>query len=298
MSRQLLEIAIQATPDFNENCSQTQTDTANSGTQVNITNTKQTVNRTDNRTQTEVIGKDISTQALVIGEDIGTQAVVIGKDISTQAEVIGEDIGTQALVIGEDIGTQAKVNGVEIGIQSSVELLNASMQTKIEGIHDELRKYLQGINSAVQATVISHEVSVQVIPNETGISSSTQTDIEVVDSSIQACIDVLESGVQTDTYVSGFQTCSIEATDKHELEGQVVALQAAVEGLKNQLVLERENHMKEMIEKDRGIKQLRRSYSKLNESQVCSCYISLMKHTFSLSLFQEHPETLTINIGK
>ena len=170
---------------------------------------------------------------------------------------------------------------MEFGVQSSVELLNASMQTKLEGIHDELRKYLQGINKAVQTAVILNEVSVQVTPNETEITS----DIQVVDSCTQTYIDVLESGVQTDTsYVLGFQTCSIEATDKHELEGQVVALQAAVEGLKNQLVLERENHMKEMIEKDRGIKQLRRSYSKLNESQVCSCYISLMKH-ISLSLF-------------
>lgn len=236
-------------------------DTANSGVQVNITNPKQTVNKTDNRTQTEAIGKDIG----------------------TQTEVIGEDIGTQAEVISVDISTQAKVNGVEFGVQSSVELLNASMQTKLEGIHDELRKYLQGINRAVQTAVILNEVSVQVTPNEIGITSPTQTDIQVVDSCTQAYIDVLESGVQTDTYVLGFQTCSIEATDKHELEGQVVALQAAVEGLKNQLVLERENHMKEMIEKDRGIKQLRRSYSKLNESQVCSCYISLMKH-ISLSL--------------
>ena len=227
-----------------------------------------------------------------VGEDASTQVVLMVCDSSTQ-------INEEVRLLQYDAYTQTEnknhfLNSKSVGVETEVSLRRAGEKLRI--ISEECDKSVQaGVatsDSIVQFSPLSLSASTQTRTNFTSSSCSQAGSGCIVPFDAQTQTDLLFKPIftdkrsQTDPTIMHSQstqsdiitriipdprTSDVELTlnppiaTGADLQGQVVALKAAVEGLQKQLFLEREEHKQQESELERDYKQMRRS---MYDSQV------------------------------
>jgi hypothetical protein len=236
------------------------------------TGTQATSHGRDVGTQVTSLGQDIGTQVTSLGQDIGTQVTSLGQDIGTQVTSLGQDIGTQVTPHGQDVSTQVchVTNGIDKSSQINPEVTTSSIQTDV--LYDTLN--MEKIEMGIQVSVMAIEACTQMYNEMSSISTQTNDDQRW---RVHQLNDDDNTG-------SGDDDLSLPAggSVNGELQSQVVALQAAVEGLKSQLMTEREKYKRE---KDKLMKQSFQDNQEMSTAINTTKYYILYTEQYYLYLY-------------
>ena len=170
-------------------------------------------------------------------------------------------------VPGQDRFVQTELNDSTstIGLQTHILGINNTTQTVLPSCQttssqtnqDQLSSPFIHSASALSENSELEESTVTIIGPQMSDSSFWPVNPTTTGSSfIETHSDVME----TEPHTSPTNSMT-------DLEGQVVALKAAVSGLKTQLVLERESHKRQLIGLEREMKQVQRSIGR--DTEVC-----------------------------
>lgn len=209
------------------------------------------------------------------GEDSEVQTDLIdmiNTGIQTHSHVV--DTGAQTNS-DECVNTKTLLEHSDVYSQTHIDVTDSTVQVNISPNSSDA--IVQTHTNVVEASVQTHpnvvEAIVQTIPHSTK-EAIVQTHITKEDN-VQTHPDVRredsvqthpyvtkEASVQTELYTMEVESNTSEAGyNVYELQGQVVALQAAVSGLKSQLVLERDTNRKQVMELEREMKHHHQSYT-------------------------------------
>lgn len=270
----MLERGIQTSLDHWDQSVQTQTHT------VSETET-QTLDTSLNPTTS--VGSQTNQNTI---EDKSTQVSLMLCDTCTQINI--DDFG----LMQYDACTQT--------VEEEIFSRSVGLQTKVSiGLDQTLRIVRRSYDEGIQAKVTTSDMHVQFSPLMSPASTQTFNNQRTTHSQAgSGCIASLDAQVQTNLFVKSVITDTHCQTDtvilrsqstqfdsqihiipdsqtdlsnsnppfiSGDLQGQVVALQAAVEGLQKQLLAEREEHKRQESELERDYKQMRKS---MHESQV------------------------------
>ena len=200
-------------------------------------------------------------------------------ETSCQTQFNGEDESVQTVPLDStSVGSQTQYKGTDSGTQTgSPQVTSISSQTLFCGQYNftqtPLPPDITNTSSQTEKLEInSHKAqrtdSIDLL--DVGMPLRHSPDyafdqISVDNGKINSDISV---NVQKESCTSETEPGNTSVDTKTDLEGQVVALSAAVSGLKAQLMTERESHRKQVVVLEREVKQIQRSMSFGRESEV------------------------------
>lgn len=233
----------------------------------------------DNSTHMEhVLYQDNSTHMEhVLYQDNSTQYSMARDSISLQTELEGIQNELKIYIKGLETAVQVSVDSSDSCIQVSPQFQTICTQSDLlmtnTGNTDCKEKAIQthsqiATNVHTQTVIFTNHVCSQTQPHVSDIHTQTNAILRpiLIDTPSQTQQPhVTDVHAQTDYILS-----QLVNKGGDDLEGQVVALQAAVEGLKSQLISEREEHTKRQTELERGWRHMRRSLHDSQVSYVCN----------------------------